>query len=71
MLFDGRTHSSMLTRPELAARSFEHIEPRLAVTFSAGIGVCDLEDRMDAIIERADRAMYRAKTAGRNRTVVA
>lgn len=58
-------------RGQLAARSFEHIEPRLAVTFSAGIGVCDLEDRMDAIVERADRAMYRAKTAGRNRTVVA
>lgn len=58
-------------RGQLAARSFEHIEPRLAVTFSAGIGVCDLEDRMDAIIDRADRAMYRAKTAGRNRTVVA
>ncbi len=58
-------------RTQLAARSFEHIAPKLAVTFSAGIGVCDLEDRMDTIVERADRAMYRAKTAGRNRTVVA
>jgi GGDEF domain-containing protein len=34
-------------------------------------GVCGIDDRMEAIIERADRAMYRAKTAGRNRTVVA
>jgi diguanylate cyclase (GGDEF)-like protein len=58
-------------RGQLAARSFEHIAPKLAVTFSAGIGVCGMEDRSDAIIERADRAMYRAKTAGRNRTVVA
>jgi diguanylate cyclase (GGDEF)-like protein len=58
-------------RGQLAARSFEHIEPRLAVTFSAGIGVCSTDDKLDAIIERADRAMYRAKTAGRNRTVVA
>ncbi len=58
-------------RGQLAARSFDHIAPKLTVTFSAGIGVCDLEDRLDAIIDRADRAMYRAKTAGRNRTVVA
>jgi diguanylate cyclase (GGDEF)-like protein len=58
-------------RGQLAARSFEHISPKLAVTFSAGIGVCNPEDKLDAIIERADRAMYRAKTAGRNRTVVA
>jgi diguanylate cyclase (GGDEF)-like protein len=58
-------------RAQLAARSFEHIAPRLGVTFSAGIGVCGIDDRMEAIIERADRAMYRAKTAGRNRTVVA
>lgn len=58
-------------RGQLAMRSFGHIAPRLTVTFSAGIGVCGLEDRTDAIIERADRAMYRAKTAGRNRTVVA
>lgn len=58
-------------RTQLATRSFEHIAPRLGVTFSAGIGVCGVDDRMEAIIERADRAMYRAKTAGRNRTVVA
>jgi diguanylate cyclase (GGDEF)-like protein len=58
-------------RNQLASRSFDHIAPKLAVTFSAGIGVCGVDDRTDAIIERADRAMYRAKTAGRNRTVVA
>ena len=58
-------------RGQLAARCFEHIAPKLQVTFSAGIGVCNAEDRIDAIIERADRAMYRAKTGGRNRTVVA
>jgi diguanylate cyclase (GGDEF)-like protein len=58
-------------RGHLAARSFEHLAPKLTVTFSAGIGVCSVDDRTDTIIERADRAMYRAKTAGRNRTVVA
>ncbi len=58
-------------RLQLAARSFEHIAPNLTVTFSAGIGVCQIDDRLDATIARADRAMHEAKTTGRNRTVVA
>lgn len=58
-------------RTQLAARSLDHIGPRLSVTFSAGIGVCEVGDRIEAIIERADQAMSRAKSDGRNRTVVA
>ena len=58
-------------RFQLASRSFEHITAGLNVTFSAGIGVCTVDDRIDAIVDRADKAMYRAKTDGRNRTVVA
>jgi diguanylate cyclase (GGDEF)-like protein len=58
-------------RGQLAARSFEHIAPKLGVTFSAGIGMCSVDDRLETTVERADRAMYQAKTAGRNRTVVA
>jgi diguanylate cyclase len=57
-------------RGQLAARNFDHLAPKLSVTFSAGIGVCGVDDRTEAIVERADRAMYRAKTGGRNRTVV-
>ena len=44
------------------------------VPLTASIGVAQLqpgEDDLDQIIRRADKAMYRAKEAGRNRVVVA
>ncbi|WP_176817120.1 diguanylate cyclase [Franzmannia pantelleriensis] len=39
------------------------------VTFSAGVASYRAEDGRDSLIERADRAMYAAKRAGRNRVV--
>lgn len=44
--------------------------PDLKVTFSSGVtGYFDVEE-LSACIERADRALYRAKDEGRNRTVI-
>jgi diguanylate cyclase len=58
-------------RALLAQVSFDAVAPGLVVTFSAGLAVCGQDEALDAAIERADQAMYRAKTAGRNCTVVA
>jgi diguanylate cyclase len=58
-------------RASLARAGFDEVAPGLVVTFSAGIARCAPGDVLDAVIERADQAMYRAKTAGRNCTVVA
>jgi diguanylate cyclase (GGDEF)-like protein len=44
---------------------------RLPITFSAGIAVRRTGETRDAVIARADRALYRAKGAGKNRTVTA
>ena len=38
------------------------------LSFSAGVALCSGPDDIEAAIERADRAMYSAKMAGRNRT---
>ncbi|MBX3621122.1 MAG: GGDEF domain-containing protein [Rhizobacter sp.] len=55
-------------REHLARLELGDIAGDLAITFSAGlVGVVD-GDTLEAAIERADQAMYRAKTGGRNRT---
>jgi diguanylate cyclase (GGDEF)-like protein len=45
--------------------------PSVAVTFSAGLARCDPNETVGLAVEEADRALYRAKSEGRNRTVVA
>jgi diguanylate cyclase (GGDEF)-like protein len=49
---------------------FEQIAPGLRVSFSAGVVEVQEGEPQDAAIARADRALYRAKQAGRNRVEV-
>jgi diguanylate cyclase len=44
---------------------------QLAITFSAGIAVRKPGESRDAVVARADRALYQAKGAGKNRAVSA
>ena len=41
------------------------------VTVSIGVTMAEIHDDVDGLIARADRAMYQAKQAGRNRVVAA
>jgi two-component system cell cycle response regulator len=43
----------------------------VSVTVSIGIACLEVNDTLDGLIERADRAMYQAKASGRNRVTVA
>jgi len=55
----------------LAARPLRHEGRRIPVTFSAGVAVRQLGEEREHLIRRADRAMYQAKRAGRDRVLAA
>lgn len=52
---------------ELTKEFFLHDNQRVLITFSAGVAQRLADEARDALIARADVAMYRAKSHGRNR----
>lgn len=55
-------------REQVAAHDWHALAPGLQVTISAGLACSPPGDR-DTLIEAADAALYRAKSAGRNRVM--
>jgi diguanylate cyclase len=55
----------------LTRRFFLANNERMLITFSAGVALHDGTESRDAIIARADAALYQAKRAGKNRVVAA
>ena len=56
---------------ELTKRFFLADNQRLLITFSAGIALLAADEDPYAAIDRADKAMYAAKRAGKNRVLLA
>jgi diguanylate cyclase len=58
-------------RATLATTVFEVGTERLSVTASFGVAVVGLDNLLEEVLPRADKALYGAKHSGRNRVVVA
>jgi diguanylate cyclase len=56
---------------ELTKRFFLHDNRKLLMTFSAGISTYARGETQTDVIARADRALYQAKRAGKNRVIAA
>lgn len=54
---------------ELTKRFFLHNNERLLITFSCGVTQRQPGEELESSVERADRALYQAKRAGKNRVV--
>jgi diguanylate cyclase len=69
---DAREGAEVLTRLQrhLTKEMFLHNDDRVLITFSAGITEYQSGEEQDAAIGRADRALYRAKAAGKNRVLI-
>lgn len=68
---DDANRALVRLQRELTKRFFLHNNDKLLITFSAGVTELRSEDSQDAIMKRADRAMYAAKAAGKNRVQTA
>ncbi|MBL8384917.1 MAG: GGDEF domain-containing protein [Burkholderiales bacterium] len=55
----------------LTRRFFLHQNEKVLITFSAGVALLGDGETRDAVIARADAAMYKAKQTGKNRVCVA
>lgn len=55
----------------LTRHLFLHNNERLLITFSCGVAQRQAGESRDALLERADKALYRAKRAGKNRVYTA
>lgn len=69
-LEDGVAATTRLQRA-LTRKFFLHESEQKLITFSAGVAQIYLDESPEITIARADRAMYQAKRAGKNRVIAA
>lgn len=55
---------------ELTKKYFMHENDRVLITFSAGVAQRAPQESQEEVIGRADKAMYQAKMAGKNRVIM-
>ena len=60
-------HTDLAGACIFAERLRAQVESRLTITISGGVATAQEGDTQEALIARADGALYSAKSAGRNR----
>lgn len=68
---DGAVLAAERIRRDLEATTVESPTGAVHITASMGVTALRGHETLDGLVDRADRAMYRAKSAGRNRVEVA
>ncbi|TKS54126.1 diguanylate cyclase [Luteimonas yindakuii] len=58
-------------RTVLQHRALQHEGARITIAFSAGVALSAPGEALDALLKRADLAMYQAKRAGKDRSIAA
>jgi diguanylate cyclase len=56
---------------ELTKHFFLHDNEKMLITFSCGVALRNQNEDQASLMARADRAMYQAKSSGKNRVVIA
>ena len=56
-------------RESIAQCSFQHGDKTVGITISCGLAQVKNKDSLDAVFQRADKALYKAKETGRNRCI--
>lgn len=68
---DGAAHLAEAVRHAIDTASCESGGRRVALSTSVGVAEWTAGETLDAVLTRADRALYSAKAAGRNRVMLA
>ncbi len=68
---DAASQTMTRLQRELTKHFFLHDNEKVLITFSAGVALRQPNEDQNALVKRADKAMYEAKKTGKNRVVVA
>jgi diguanylate cyclase len=68
---DAAAAAMVRVQRELTRHFFLHENEKMLITFSCGVALRRQGEDQASLAQRADRAMYQAKTSGKNRVVIA
>jgi diguanylate cyclase len=68
---DAAAAAMVRVQRELTKHFFLHDNEKMLITFSCGVALRHQNEDQASLMARADRAMYQAKTSGKNRVVIA